>query len=120
MLAGVVFTVIPPPLDEGKLARFVSVLRSCKPKFLISNEGMEKESETNVTGPLLKKAFLQVVALKRVYTDRVQPAAGPDAVCPHDADDLLYLQYTSGSTSAPKGVMVTYGNLCLLYTSRCV
>lgn len=111
MLAGVVFTVIPPPLDEGKLARFVSVLRSCKPKFLISNEGMEKESETNVTGPLLKKAFLQVVALKRVYTDRVQPAAGPDAVCPHDADDLLYLQYTSGSTSAPKGVMVTYGNL---------
>ena len=32
MLAGVVFTVIPPPIDEGKLTRFISVLRSCKPK----------------------------------------------------------------------------------------
>ena len=110
MITGVIFTVIPPPIDEGKLDRFASVLRSCKPRFLISNEGMEKEADTNVTGPLLKKAFLQVVALRRIYTDKVSPApAGP--LCPHQADDLLYLQYTSGSTSAPKGVMVTYGNL---------
>lgn len=64
MIAGVIFTVIPPPIDEGKLDRFVSVLKSCKPRFLISNEGMEKEADTNVTGSLLKKAFLNVVTLK--------------------------------------------------------
>ena len=28
MMAGVTFTVIPPPLDEGKIARFISVLKS--------------------------------------------------------------------------------------------
>ena len=110
MIAGVVFTVIPPPIDEGKLNRFVSVLKSSKPRFLISNAGMEREAETNVTGPLLKKAFLNVVTLKRVYTDQVKPAQTGE-VTPHKAEDLLYLQYTSGSTSAPKGVMVTYGNL---------
>lgn len=111
MLAGVVFTVIPPPIDDGKLSRFISVLRSCSPKFLISNEALEKTSDADVTGPLLRRAFKNVVTLKRVYTDKVRSSPEEFRPVPRESGDLLYLQYTSGSTSAPKGVMVTYGNL---------
>lgn len=111
MIVGVVFTLIPPPLDESKLNRFVSVLKSCGPKFLISNEGLEKANENNVTGSLMRQAFFQVLTLKRIYTDKIKPYDGPDLLCAHEADDLLYLQYTSGSTSAPKGVMVSNKNL---------
>ena len=110
MIAGVTFTVIPPPIDQGKMDRFVSVLKSCNPRFLISNEGLEKSSGNNVAGQLLRKAFRDVVALKRIYTDKVRFQRFED-VYPWRDDEVIYLQYTSGSTSAPKGVMITYGNL---------
>jgi thioester reductase-like protein len=111
MLEGVVFTVIPPPVDEAKLSRFISALKSCQPKFLISNYGLEQESKRNIKTTLLKKAFIHVLTLKRVYTDQIVKHGDYQPFYVPQKDDLVYLQYTSGSTSEPKGVMVTNGNL---------
>jgi len=111
MMAGVVFTVIPPPIDDSKLIRFISVLKSCKPKFLISNYALEQGSDSGVKKQILKKAFLEAVSLKRIYTDRVQRHEEDVTFGSPDDEDLIYLQYTSGSTQDPKGVMVTSGNL---------
>lgn len=111
MMAGVVFTIIPPPLDEDKIERFISVLKSCHPRALISNYTLEQGSGVSITGRLLKEAFRDTIRLKRIYTDRLLPYRRRDVIVSAREDQLVYLQYTSGSTSAPKGVRVTWKNL---------
>lgn len=55
-------------------------------------------------GPLAE-AGLRVVGAEEIA------AAGTRLSMPADPDDLALVQYTSGSTSAPKGVMLTHRNI---------
>lgn len=50
--------------------------------------------------------------LKPIATDDISLAQAPEwRDDHHSADDLAFLQYTSGSTATPRGVMLTHGNL---------
>lgn len=113
MMAGTLFTIIPPPIDEGKVQRFISVVKSCKPKFLISNFALEhaQHAKIDVKKRLAREALLPALGLKRIYTDRLPNRTDPFAMHAAAPEDVIYLQYTSGSTSDPKGVMVTMKNL---------
>jgi acyl transferase domain-containing protein/acyl-CoA synthetase (AMP-forming)/AMP-acid ligase II/surfactin synthase thioesterase subunit len=53
-----------------------------------------------------------LAALRWLATDELEPSLA-DSWRPVDVarDEVCFLQYTSGSTSSPKGVMVTHGNI---------
>jgi fatty-acyl-CoA synthase len=64
----------------------------------------------NANLPLLEpvRAKLPIVATEALFAPGEAPAFTPPALTP---DDLCFIQFTSGSTSRPKGVMISHGNL---------
>lgn len=108
--AGVVPVPLYPPLTLGKLDSYaetlVGILNKAKPTHLAT----DAKVQTVLWSGLAKVASLQGVIL----TDELKGPA-PEGVSQAPAevsgDDLCFLQFTSGSTSLPKGVAVTHANL---------
>jgi acyl-CoA synthetase (AMP-forming)/AMP-acid ligase II len=110
LYAGVVAvpTFAPHPLLlERSRERFAEIARDSKPRFFLSS----RMFSAGVAG--LKDALAQDVDALAIDTTRLdldELASAFEPVEP-SADAIAFLQYTSGSTSLPKGVIVTHGNL---------
>ncbi|MGW3150089.1 fatty acyl-AMP ligase [Streptomyces sp. NPDC001177] len=100
---------VPAPLPEGsakgRLGRSSAMLRDCKAPVVLT----DRASAPDVALWLATEGRDDVVC---VASDAL--AEGPADVWQAPAtraDDLAFLQYTSGSVSEPRGVMVTHRNL---------
>jgi fatty-acyl-CoA synthase len=98
-----------PPVSLGKLDAFmdslVSILNVAKPRVLVTTDRVAK---------VLWSAVGRIPSIERVITAE-ELAVDPGGALPEAADvsddDVAFLQFTSGSTALPKGVMVTHGSL---------
>lgn len=102
--AGLVAVPLFAPDLPGHAGRLAAVLADCAPQVVLTTaDGID-----GVTG-FLATTDIEPPAL--VAVDSVVPVAAGEHSWPRpELDDLAYLQYTSGSTRTPAGVMLTHRN----------
>jgi fatty-acyl-CoA synthase len=107
VLGGLVPVPMYPPVALGKVESYVKNV-----EHIVSSSGARVLLIAKQVRPILGAALDMGVVEKLAIVEHLDLSAPREGTEPElSPDDLCFLQYTSGSTSAPKGVMVTHGNL---------
>jgi acyl-CoA synthetase (AMP-forming)/AMP-acid ligase II len=104
LLAGVIAVPMMVPRRASSRDASANIVADCTPRVAVGTRDLAASRRDVVER-------LQEAGVQWIDADAGSEAAADVRLPRPTRADLAFLQYTSGSTSAPKGVMVSHGNL---------
>ncbi|MDJ0732648.1 MAG: fatty acyl-AMP ligase [Nostocaceae cyanobacterium] len=106
LYAGVVAVPANPPRRNQRLTRLQAIVKDAQATIVLTTTSILSNIERRF------KEESELASLPCISTENIDSNQGQDwQFPPINRDSLAFLQYTSGSTSTPKGVMINHGNL---------